>query len=552
MSNHGDQGPDQYSFDEIMERLKKSHGADLGPDDGELVTRADGTQAIRIRKRKRRSHQPHHEERLKKRRMHVIQISAALILVLVFALFSGTVLIYANSGFFRESLNAKIQSATGAYVKLEQFRMNPKSAKAELLELKWPESESIKKILARGLDAKVAARSYLGGPMKGDEVVAQQAVVWIGKPDPQASSKSIAKDPSVESIHFSRLAANQGQVIYGDPKSPIFQLQNTELSFMPRSVGETTSTDIESDSNSGDKKSLQDLLAEQNDMGARSKHFPGTGRSVPRLLVNHGDLAFKGWPKLPLDRGQVEFTDGMVEVLGLRVNDPNGSRGMMQFSGKYDSRAVNQTPKLSVVATQFPLEELSGTELGKILSGTIESDPLAPSELLLGVGEDQSASMLLSFRCAPNASLAMHGLPFLKLLANILNDDWYQHPVFTSDVIGTLRRDGAAVAITDLNLLSRDRMALRGRIRYGRERAYDGVLEIGIAPTVIKASGSRRIDQMFGPPKGNFRWMTLKVSGTAALPADDFEAQFDAVGRTETGGNPSGKVPTFEELTRPE
>lgn len=65
MSNHGDQGPDQYSFDEIMERLKKSHGADLGPDDGELVTRADGTQAIRIRKRKRRSHQPHHEERLK-------------------------------------------------------------------------------------------------------------------------------------------------------------------------------------------------------------------------------------------------------------------------------------------------------------------------------------------------------------------------------------------------------------------------------------------------------------------------------------------------------
>ncbi|MEY5013027.1 MAG: hypothetical protein RLY69_742, partial [Verrucomicrobiota bacterium] len=186
MSNHGDQGPDQYSFDEIMERLKSSRRGELGPEDGELVTRADGTQAIRVRTRKRRSHQPHREERLKKRRRRVIQISAALILMLVFTLFLGTVLIYANSGFFRASLNAKIQSATGAYVKLEQFRMNPKSAKAELLELEWSESESVKKILARGLDAKVAARSYLGGPMKGDEVVAQQAVVFLGKPDPQA------------------------------------------------------------------------------------------------------------------------------------------------------------------------------------------------------------------------------------------------------------------------------------------------------------------------------------------------------------------------------
>lgn len=555
MSIHRDQGPDQYSIDEIVERLKNNRGDDLGPEDGELVIRADGTQAIRVRKRKRRSHQPHREERRKKRRMHVIQISAALILVMLFTLGLGTALLYANSGFFRKGLVEKITAATGANVKLEQFRMNPRSANAALMELEWPQSEAVKKILARGLDAKVAARSFLGGRMTGDEVVAQQAVVWLGKPDPQASPKTKTKDSPPSPIYFSRLAAIQGQVIYGDPKSPVFHLQNTELSYIPRSEGVTIPQDIEGEgleSFLNEKNSLQDTLSEQNDMAARSKYFPGTGKSVPRLLVNHGELAIKGWPKLRLDRGQMEFVDGMVEVLGLRVNSNKGTRGELELSGTFDSRAINQTPKLSVVATQFPLEELAGAELAKIFSGTIESDPLAPSELLLDVGEESSASMSLSFRCSPNTSLALHGLPFLKLLANILNDDWYEYPVFTGDVIGTLRRDGAAVAITDLNLLGRDRMALRGRIRYGRERAYDGVFEIGIAPTVIKASGSRRMDLMFGPPKGDFRWVTLKVNGTAALPTDDFEAQFDAAERGETGENPAGKVPSFEELTRPE
>ena len=71
-------------------------------------------------------------------------------------------------------------------------------------------------------------------------------------------------------------------------------------------------------------------------------------------------------------------------------------------------------------------------------------------------------------------------------------------------------------------------------------------------PIVIKASGNRRLDLMFGKPKGNLRWVSLRVSGTAASPADDFEAKYDAAGRGATGDKPAEKVPSFEELTRPE
>lgn len=553
MPSHGDPEPDQYSIDQMMERLK-TRGAAHAPKDGELVTRPDGSQAIRVRKRKRRSHQPHKEKQLRKRRMHVVQLAGSLILVALFVLGAGLALVYANSGFFRKGLMKKITAETGAKVKLEQFRMNPRSANAALIELEWPQSEVIKKILARGMVAKVSLQSFLGGRMKGDEVVAQQAVVWLGTPDQEARPQIGTKDIPASQIQFVRLAANKCDVIFGDPLSPIVSLKDSEVSYFP-SVDEPVVSDdlLENDSASflNEEKSLSDIVTNRADLSERAQLSPGAG-SVPRLLANRGELAIKGWPKLQVDRGQLEFVDGMVKVLGLRFRSHKESRGKLEFSGKISPYAVDHASRLSVIVGNFPLEEIAGDELGKIFSGGIESDPIAPSELLIGGGSEAIASMSLSFRSAPNSSLALHGLPFLKILSNVLNDDWFEQPVFTGDVIGTLRRDGTGVSITDLDLQSRERMAVRGSIRYGSERAYAGVLEIGIAPTVIKASGSRRMDLMFGPPEGNFRWVSIKVSGSAASPADDFEAQYDAVGRGATGEKPAGMVPSFEELTRPE
>jgi len=555
MSANGDSEPDQYSIDQIMERLKRNRAPEPASDEGELVTRPDGSQALRVRKRKRRSHQPHKEQQLKKRRMHVVQLAASLILVALFVLGAGLALVYANSGFFRKGLTEKIIVATGAKVKLEQFRMNPRSANAALIELEWPQTEVMKKVLARGMVAKVSPQSFLSGRMTGDEVVAQQAIVWLGTPDLEARPKIGTKDIPISKIKFARLAANRCDVLFGDPLSPVVSLKDSEISYFP-STDEPVVSDAlqENDSVSflNEEKSLSDIVTNRGDLTDRANHFPGVGASIPRLLANRGELAIKGWPKFQVDRGQLEFADGMVKVLGLRLRSEKESRGTLEFSGKISPYAVDHASRLSVTAGNFPIEEIAGAELGKIFSGGIESDPIAASELLIGGGREAMASMSLSFRCAPNSTLALHGLPFLKILSNVLNDDWFEQPVFTGDVIGTLRREGNGVSINDLDLQSRERMAVRGSIRYGSERAYAGVLEIGIAPTLIKASGSRRMDLMFGPPEGNFRWVSIKVSGTAASPADDFEAQYDAAGRGAGSEKPAGKVPSFEELTRPE
>jgi hypothetical protein len=96
--------PEKYSIDEMMDRLKQSSAEN--PDNGELVTRADGTQAVRVRKRKRRSKQPHKQDAQRTRRARVIQIAAAFVLVILAALTAGIGIIYANSSPFRNSLVA--------------------------------------------------------------------------------------------------------------------------------------------------------------------------------------------------------------------------------------------------------------------------------------------------------------------------------------------------------------------------------------------------------------------------------------------------------------
>ena len=152
--------PEKYSIDEMMDRLKDSPSEN--PEDGELVTRADGSQAIRVRKRKRRSSQPHKEEVQRTRRARIIQVSAALVLVLVAALAIGGAIAYANSSPFRRSLVRKIEQVSGATIELQLFRMNPQTANAGSFSLAWPDGNVLKSLSMRGLTAEIFPASFFG------------------------------------------------------------------------------------------------------------------------------------------------------------------------------------------------------------------------------------------------------------------------------------------------------------------------------------------------------------------------------------------------------
>ena len=122
---------DHYSVDEMMAQLKhhnrdKEHQDKIK--DGELVTRPDGSQVIKVKKRRRRSKQPSKKTN-PKLKWALIGTASGLALVLV----AFTIFIIAryNGASFKEKTETSVTKLlAGNSTKIEQLRVTPLSAAA--------------------------------------------------------------------------------------------------------------------------------------------------------------------------------------------------------------------------------------------------------------------------------------------------------------------------------------------------------------------------------------------------------------------------------------
>jgi hypothetical protein len=115
-----------------------------------------------VRKRKRRSNQPSKSNKKTAPQGHIARVIAGLTLLFLAALGIGFAIVYANSSPFRASLTQMIEQASGAKIKLTQFRMNPKTANAAGLVLEWPDGNALKSLTLSGLTAEISPASFLG------------------------------------------------------------------------------------------------------------------------------------------------------------------------------------------------------------------------------------------------------------------------------------------------------------------------------------------------------------------------------------------------------
>ena len=151
--------PEKYSIDEMMERLKGKPSEN--PAEGQLVTREDGTQAIRVRKRKRRSEQPKREEAKRQKRIRIIQVSAALILLMLCALVIGGAFVYTNTPTYRKAVSNSVAEALGGTVEFKMFRVTPVSANADAIDVTWPDGNGFQSLKLRGISSKISPFSLL-------------------------------------------------------------------------------------------------------------------------------------------------------------------------------------------------------------------------------------------------------------------------------------------------------------------------------------------------------------------------------------------------------
>lgn len=507
MSDHGE--PEKYSIDEMMERLKSRPSEDP-LENGELVTRADGSKAIRVRKRKRRSHQPHKDELAQTRKARMLQVSGALILLMLALFAAGAAIVYANSAPFRENLTEKIAKVTGAKVEMLRFRMNPTAANADVVTLTWPAGNVLSELTTRGLRAQIAPQSFLGKAMVGEEVSASEGTLRLRIPETGKPSREVAAEGGVSPVRFGRYAIPKLNVTVGDAAAPIAKLFNSEASLQ-------------------------------------------TSGSTPRplLLLSQGELVIDGWPKLGLDRAHIEFRSSQVDVLSMRLRYNGDERGVFELAGTVSPFETGRASTLSVGFESYQLAGIAGPELGGLFVGRVDSTPSASSNFLTFTpGNLADTSLVTEFTSSVTTPFKVSGFPFLPALAQVLGDKWFENPVFESDVRGVIRRNNGIISLSSLRFENKARMTLTGTVNASKDRRISGDLEVGVAESMIKASKNPALEFMFGREREGFRWTTLKISGGVAAPADNFRELYEAAIQA-TRAEPAAKTPSFEELTTP-
>ncbi|MES2476253.1 MAG: hypothetical protein V4640_10765 [Verrucomicrobiota bacterium] len=501
--------PEKYSIDEMMSRLTAPASEDSSK--GELVTRADGSQAMRVRKRKRRSSQPIKERAERNRRVRMVQVSAALILLLLAGVAIAAGVVYANSKPFRENLVAKIAQSTGAETDLNTFRMNPRTANSGKLTLNWPQGNVLETLNLRGLSAEIFPASFLGKAFSGEQIKVDEASLTLRLPSPGELKRATPASQGSLPIRFHRYRTPVFNLTLAGNDGPLLRLNRAEATFSQETVA-----------------------------------------GKPQLSLYRGDLALPGWPKLRMDRALIEFRDGQTDIIGMRLMHGSEDTGALSLSGRIAPYTADRSSSLDVGLENFQLSGLIGPDFANLISGRVDSIPSAKSNYLsFQPHPDSSPALEVAFSVSPLSGIEIRSLPFLVTLSHLLDeDDWFEKPLFDSDATGVLRRENGIISLHNLNLESKGRLILRGDLSVSANQALTGQLRVGLPDSMIPKTSP--LKTIVTPAADGYEWFTLKISGTPAAPVDNFKELAGQTAKSPQAAPDTSEGSSFEELTRPD
>lgn len=500
--------PERYTINEMMERLKAHDSPDKQP---ELVTRPDGSQAIKVKKRRRRTNQAVKGVIIRNRHVQIMQIAGVVLVIILLGLLAGISILYANSSGFREDLVSKLEISSGAEVKLDRFRMNPVEAHANEVSLSWPAGNALENLELRSVVAKIAPSSFIVKNFGGQEIVAVDGKLMLRVPDASNPAWLVPKPDGGLPVSFSRYSVPLLDISFGEAGS----LTKAEVSLYPS---------------------------------------PIAGHAEIRL--RGGSLQFANWPPMKLDRSLIKVRGSEFQIQSMRLQMPEApsrhlSGGSFDFSGTLSPLSRKSPQVLSAKLETFLLPYLIGGDLGRFFLGRVDTKEMQGSNILsFASGLPEAARLELTVSNSLNSRIDLTGFKFLQMLSASLEDRWYEFPNFDDEVGMVVKRTGGHVELVDINLVSRGRMALRGFISNGEAGKINGKLRIGIPETILGAAQDKKLAKMFGEVREGYRWVELEISGTSPLPQDDFRALYMVPSATENAeaGEEQAPQDTFEGL----
>ncbi|MEI6674160.1 MAG: hypothetical protein WCO57_03175 [Verrucomicrobiota bacterium] len=511
--------PEKYSIEEMLERLKETAAENPDPE-GELVVRADGSQAMRVRRRKRRSEQPQREEAKRHKSARVFKVTLALVLLLLTGLGITGAYVYANTVPYRQFITRTIAQCTGAKVDFKLFRVSPASANAATIELEWPAGNVLKSLQLAGVSAKLSPLSLFGTSLRGEDVAASTGTLLLQAPSHNAPLLATVEPGRDIPVEFNRVFIPKFDAIIGDPDQPCLKLNSSEA-----------------------------LLRMDQEHAETSLH------------LYHGSIQISGWPTFKIDRAVIQFHGAEAELVGLRLIDSQPKHGILELSGTLRPFVSDAPSTLKVTLENFDLGELIYPEFGALITAAIDTRQVAHSNTFAFVsGARSSINLDIAFKSSISSKVSIKGFPFLLSLVRTLDDRWYENPTFLEEASGVIHRTDASMEIRDLKLESKSRMAVNANLVCGTDKSLSGTMEIGIPESITEMSLNAKIDSMLTPARDGFRWLTLKIGGTLAHPSDNFAELYaaakipaDEEPNPSNSATPPGSNPekAFDQITRP-
>jgi len=491
-SNHGDES---YSVDAMMARLKKSERQKRHSDsadsnkEGKLVTRDDGSQVVKVRKRKRRSKQAEKKQPTTNPKLKWAILGSIIALLVILA--AGTIFIIAkyNGRKFKESTESTISDLTSAdSTTITQLRVTPVSAKASKTELAWNKHSFLQSAKFSSINAKIKATSFFTSDWIGEEVVGDLGEIYLQTP---LSHTETTSDPIVSPYNFATFRCNQLDLHFGQERDApsITGLNNVAL------------------------------------------HKQASG--IYHIVFQNGLMKIKNWPELTISSGIALLKQHHTEIEALLKAGENYT-GELTIKGRIP-RSTTQAVVLDIKAKDYPIQELLGKGLGRIIKGDIRSDMGS-----LSYNYKKPTADALSFIMPFNTTeLRMSELPMFTDLKNLTSETRYLRPIF-NHCRGTIMRTSEGITLNDLKLISSSLLSMQGNISVNAKGDLSGTLTVGIPKRQLDKKSPPRA---FTGPHDGFYSTTVTLSGSIHNPNDNL---------SELLNTDSPKIPTAIPQAGPE
>lgn len=502
--------PENYSLDQMLERLQGKPTTSEEDDAGELVTRADGSQAIKVRKRKRRSKQPLKEAAKKASRMRAIQISCAVILLILLFLTIGSLLVYTNSSIYQDKIVSKFNQATGAKVKLEQMQVGPTGTNAYTAKFEWPDGNLLKSLQVNNIRAQALMGGAIGNSWRVNEVSASTGELQIGASVEDQPSRFFPETSGSSAVSINRLGIESFKATVGEPSSPFIQLLKSEASFYPESK-----------------------------------------QGHPTLRLFRGELHARNWPMFRIDRGMIEFRKNETEILSLRLFHETDNNGNIELSGKFNPHDLSTERSLLVKLNSFNLNGVIGNSLGHLVAGRVDSRSDVGTNRLEFSSSNPEGRLQVAFVSSPNTLPRLNNFSFLSKLSQVTDNPWYLDPLFHDGCSGILHRENGTVRITELSLTAKNQLQVTGELAVAKNDELSGTLHVGLPEAIVAGGRNPALAKMFKESRDGLLWVTVKISGTAGRPVDNFTELVQATSGLPAPTAPGQAQDLFETLTAP-